>query len=231
MKLFAQHGSSNMGDFLNCLPVLSGIFLEYGPIDLVIQNDMKKFNGFKDLLSYQEMFSSVKLQSEEKSNLKSHLWFNSWIQVEYDGINPIETSRYEKYIKSNYGLSFDTDSLFQLQIPNLVTKQFDSVVGDRCVKTASDTRRNHNVLRDSQKFSDCYFLDFSRSCFYNANIMKNCNKFITTFTGIAVMADLMNIPFDLYYTKEFDGWADQSIEYTYKKHFYYTRKSTLKLLE
>jgi hypothetical protein len=175
MKLFAQHGSSNMGDFLNCLPVLSGIFLQYGPIDLVIQNDMKKFNGFKDLLSYQEIFSSIKFQSEEKSNLKSHLWFNSWIDAEYDGTHPIETSRYEKYIKTHHGLSFNTNPLFELQIPDLVIKEFDSVVGDRCVKTASDNRRNHNVLKDSQKFSDCHFLDFSRSCFYNANIIKKCN--------------------------------------------------------
>ena len=41
----------------------------------------------------------------------------------------------------------------------------------------------------------------------------------------------MNIPLDIYYTKNLDGWQNQSIEYSYMKHFYMNRKSTLKLLD
>jgi hypothetical protein len=231
MKLYAQHGSSNMGDFLNCLPVLSGIYKQYGKIDLVIQNDMSRFNGFIDLLSYQDMFNSVTYE-RETPYIINHIWFNSWVDgVKYDGINPIETTRYEKYIKIVSGLKFNIDSEFILKIPYLNVNSFDVVIGDRCPITTTDKRRSCNVIKDFDKFSTATYLDFSHSCIYNANIIKRSNKFVTTFTGISVLVDLMNIPFDIYYTQEFDGWENQPIEYTYKKHFYTNRQSTLKLLE
>ena len=231
MKLYAQHGSSNMGDFLNCLPVLSGIYNEYGKIDLVIQDSMEKFNGFIDLLSYQDIFNSVTFQ-KETPELSKHIWFNSWVDgVEYDGLNPIETTRYEKYIKYVSGLKFDIDSDFILKIPHLNINPIDIVIGDRCSITTVDRSRPTEVLKTSEKYSDSVYLNFSRSCIYNANVIKQANKFITTFTGISIMADLMNIPLDIYYTKNLDGWQNQSIEYSYMKHFYMNRKSTLKLLD
>ena len=95
ITLYAAQGTANMGDFLNCLPVLSGIYDSYGKIDLIIQNDMKKFNGFRDLLSYQQMFNSVKYESELTRETKCFP-FNSWVDdFSFDGTNPIETSRYE----------------------------------------------------------------------------------------------------------------------------------------
>jgi len=231
MKLYAQHGTRNMGDFLNCLPVLSGIYKQYGKIDLVIQDDMECFNGFIDLLAYQDIFNSVRFQ-KETSGLSQHLWFNSWVnEVDYDGINPIETTRYEKYIKHVSGLNFDIDSKFELQIPYLNIDKFNVVVGDRCSKTTVDTSRPSEVLKTSGKFNDAFYLDFSRSCIYNANVIKQSNKFITMFTGISILADLMNVPLDLYYNKDLDGWQNQSIDYSYTKHFYMNRKSTLKLLD
>lgn len=231
INLYAGQGTANMGDFLNCLPVLSGIYNSYGKIDLIIQNDMKKFNGFRDLLCYQEMFNSVKFESEITNPVKC-IPFNSWVDdFSFDGVNPIETSRYEKAFKLFANLNFNVDSDFILQIPNLNVGYRDIIVGDRCVQTTSDKRRSCDVIKSSGKFSDVGYLDFSNSCIYNANIIKNCTKFITTFTGVAVLADLMNVPFDVYYTADFDGWSDQSIEFTYKKHFYLNRNSTLKLLE
>lgn len=231
ITLYAAHGTANMGDFLNCLPVLSGIYDSYGKIDLVIQNDMKKFNGFRDLLSYQQMFNSVKFESEITSETKCFP-FNSWVDdFSFDGVNPIETSRYAKIFKLSYNLDFNIDSNFELEIPDLNVGQHDIVVGDRCFNTTSDKRRSCDVIRSSGKFNDVEYLDYNNSCIYNANIIKQCNKFITTFTGIAILADLMDIPFDMYYTKDFDGWENQSAEFTYKKHLYFNRKSTLKLLD
>jgi hypothetical protein len=231
MKLYAQHGSSNMGDFLNCLPVLSGIYKQYGKIDLVIQDSMEKFNGFIDLLSYQDIFNTVTFQ-KETPELSDYIWFNSWVNgVEYDGINPIETTRYEKYIKHVSGIQFNIDSEFELKIPHLNIGKFDTVIGDRCSKTTVDTSRPSEVLKNSGKFNDSFYLDFSRSCIYNANVIKQSNKFITMFTGISILADLMNVPLEVYYTKELDGWQNQPIQYSYMKHFYANRKSTLKLLD
>jgi hypothetical protein len=230
INLYAVHGTTNMGDFLNCLPVLSGIYNSYGKINLIIQNDMKRFNGFRDLLSYQEMFNSVKYESEINT-LVDYLPFNSWIEdFSYDGINPIETSRYEKYFKLVHDLKFEVDCSFELKIPELNVGYRDIIVGDRCLNSASDNRRNVDVIKNSGQFIDVEYLDFSNSCIYNANIIKKCNSFITTFTGVAILTDLMGIAFDLYYESEFDGWANQSIELSYKKHFYVDRKSNLKLL-
>lgn len=230
INLYAQHGTSNMGDFLNSLPVLSGIYNSYGAINLVIQDDMKRFNGFRDLLSYQPIFNSVKYKSEV-SYYGDYIPFNSWVDdFSFDGVHPIETTRYKKYFDLTTVLSFDIDDTFILQVPHLNIDYYDIVVGDRCSSTANDNSRQYNILKSSNRFITANYLDFNNSCIFNANVIKQCNKFITTFTGVSVLADLMNIPFDLYYTRDFDGWAGQSIGLTYHKHFYITRKSTLKLL-
>jgi hypothetical protein len=233
ITLYASTGTTNMGDFLNCLPVLSGISKIYGKIDLIIKDEMKKFNGFRDLLSYQEMFNTVKFESEISPLLPLEcIPFNSWINdFSFDGVNPIETTRYEKYFKLNINLTFEVDSEFTLQIPYLNVGNHGIVVGDRCAKTTSDKRRESNVIQNSNNFTDAEYLNYGNSCIFNANIIKQCDKFVTTFTGISILADLMRVPLDLYYTQDLDGWCDQSIEFSYKKHFYLNRNSTLKLLE
>ena len=232
ITLYAAQGTSNMGDFLNCLPVLSGIYNSYGKINLIIQNDMKRFNGFRDLLSYQQMFDTVLFESEISSPVTC-IPFNSWVDdFSLNDLYPIETSRYEKNLKFILpNLPFDVDFNFELEIPDLNVGERNIVVGDRCNNTTNDKRRSSDVIRSSGKFNDAEYLDFSNSCIYNANIIRKCKKFITTFTGIAILADLMDVPFDLYYTKDFDGWADQPAEFTYKKHFFQTRKSNLLLLD
>lgn len=227
--MFAMHGSSNLGDFLNCLPTLSGIYKKYGKIDLVIQDSMERFVGIKELLEYQDMFSNIKFEKEE-SNLNDRCWFNSWVDAEFDGVNPIETTRYQKFIKQHYNIEFSIDDTFILKFPKIeldVDFSDSIVIGDRCSKTTDDKSRSSNILSTNVNFSDCVFLDFSKSLSYNCNVISAAKKFITTFTGVSVLVDLMGIDFDIYYEPSFDGWANQSIEYTYKKHFYQNRKSNL----
>lgn len=227
--MFAMRGSSNLGDFLNSLPTLSGIYHQYGKIDLVIQDSMERFIGIKELLKYQNIFSDVKFEREEQ-NLNDRIWFNSWIEADFDGVNPIETTRYEKFIKHHYNLNFSVDDSFILKFPKIgLYEDFSDVivVGDRCSETTDDKSRSSNIFFNRSEFSGCTFLNFSNSLSYNCNVISNAKKFITTFTGVSVLVDLLGIEFDLYYEPSFDGWADQSIEYTYKKHFYQNRKSNL----
>lgn len=56
MKIFVS-GTSNLGDFLNAMPVLAGISKDVAKFDLVIKSEMRKFNGIKEFLLYQDLFT------------------------------------------------------------------------------------------------------------------------------------------------------------------------------
>ena len=58
MKIYLN-STSNLGDFLNSLPVLSGLNKSNGKFELIIRADMKKFKGIKEFLMYQNIFSDV----------------------------------------------------------------------------------------------------------------------------------------------------------------------------
>ena len=63
MKIYLSC-TSNLGDFLNSLPVLSGIYNSYGKIDFAIKRDMRKFNGIKELFDTSvEIYSHLHLYS------------------------------------------------------------------------------------------------------------------------------------------------------------------------
>lgn len=236
MILYAAKGTSNLGDFLNCLPVLSGLSKTYGDLILILQSDMQRFLGIKSLLEYQPCLSKVIFEDEihqfEELKNQQVIPFNSWVRQEQTSkYRPIETCRYEIRFKEDYNLKFEVDDDYILQFPEIDINCEDLVViGDRCDKTTSDKSRSSGLLKNSGKFDNNFFLDYSKDCVYNVNVIKKCKKFVTTFTGVAVIADLLNIEFDLYYEQSFDGWAGQSAIYTYNKHFYTNRKSILKLL-
>ena len=57
--------TANLGDFLNVLPVLSGIYKSTGEkVYLIIRRDMRKFKGIRDLLMYQDIFDDVVFDDE-----------------------------------------------------------------------------------------------------------------------------------------------------------------------
>ena len=58
MKLYLN-STSNLGDFLNAMPVLSGLSKYTGKYDFTVKGEMKKFKGFKEFLLYQDLFTSV----------------------------------------------------------------------------------------------------------------------------------------------------------------------------
>ena len=51
--------TDSLGDFMNSFPVLKGIHDSYGKYQLIIKGSNRKFKGFKELLTYQDIFTSV----------------------------------------------------------------------------------------------------------------------------------------------------------------------------
>ena len=58
MKIYLNC-TANLGDFVQSLPVLSGVVQKYGKVDFVIRHEMRKFKGIKEFLMYQNLFNSV----------------------------------------------------------------------------------------------------------------------------------------------------------------------------
>jgi hypothetical protein len=54
---------------------------------------------------------------------------------------------------------------------------------------------------------------------------------MTTFTGIAILADLMLKETMIFYPKELEFWDNKPIQYSFNQHFYRDRRSELIPLE
>ena len=236
MRIYLN-GTSNLGDFLNGLPVMSGISKTYGKYDLIIKHEMKKFKGLKDFLMYQDIFNSVEF--DEDLFFSGAINMSSWPMREdkNDPNRPIETCRYENFMKDNHRMEFQVDDEFTVKTPeyDIIVKNA-YYVGDRWAVGNIDARRETHVL---SYLKDCEFIDFDRPMLENAYIIKNLNKpFITNFTGVGMLADLCNIP--LYCVWKAEDWKPEfrvgddvswddgkDSKKVFEKHFYLNRKAKL----
>lgn len=230
MILYAAQGTANLGDFFNSMPVLSGISKSYGSFDLIIQSEMAKFNGIKELVEHQPFINSVKFEHEISSPpTELVIAFNSWVREEQLTPNrPIETCRYEIRFKETYHMKFDTDDDFILQIPDIDVKSIDTdIIGDRCSHTTADKRRSCDLLKSFNYKG--YYLDYTKSLTYNLNLIKKSKfSFITTITGISVLVDLMGLSQKVAYDSFMETWDNRpNITATFNKHYYNNRKTEL----
>jgi hypothetical protein len=236
MKIYLN-GTANLGDFLNGLPVLSGISKSYGKFDLIIKHEMRKFNGIKEFLVYQDIFSSVEFDDDLFFTGATHM--SSWpIREDKNNLwRPIETCRYENFMKDNHHMKFQVDDDFTVKTPEYdITVKDAYYVGDRWAVGDIDNRRETHVL---SHLKDCEFIDFDRTMLENAYIIKNLKKpFITNFTGVGMLADLCNVP--LYCVWKAEDWKPEfrvgddvswddgkDINKVFEKHFYLDRKAKL----
>ena len=84
-------------------------------------------------------------------------------------------------------------------------------------------------IRDS--LNGLVFLDYNNDLMTNAYIIKNSKKpFISTFTGISGIADLLNKEQIVLWGEDIRDWDNKPIEYSFEKHFYGNRKSKLMYL-
>lgn len=221
--------TTNLGDFLNVLPVLSGIFKTYGKVVFIIRDEMSRIKGFKEFLSYQDIFEGVYYASEQSIDESIMRICSIYRESNNRDIRPLETCRYENYIKDNYGLKFDVDDNFVFKVKELRNIDIDLnntiYAGDRWLDNLSDPRRSSWVLSTIPGLS---FLNYENSMMVNAYIIKNSKRpFVSTFTGISNVADLLDKEQIVLYTDEIKFWDNKPIQYSFEKHYYKNRKSRL----
>jgi hypothetical protein len=236
-------GTGNLGDFLNGLPVLSGLNKKIGKYTLMIREQMRKFKGIQEFLMYQDIFEDVVFFDEEvHRNIQCYVFasWNPYVPLRKDRNNPnrpTETCLYENFLKQFGGLEFEVDDDFIVKTPNYDIEIKDEYyVGDRWNGVDIDVRRETQILSYLKDFN---FIDFNRPLLENAYIIKNLKKpFITNFTGVGMLADLCNVtiycvwkPED--WKPEFRNgndvnWDDgKNIQQVFEKHFYLNRKAKL----
>ena len=237
MKIYVT-GTANLGDFLNSMPVLSGVSKSYGKYSLIIKGSMKKFKGIKEFLMYQDLFTDVEFD-DDIIPYGDMVQLSSWPSRETKGDpnRPIETCRYENWLRDKYDLMFEVDDNFIVKTPEYDIEVKDAYyVGDRWAVGEIDTRRETHIL---SHLKDCEFIDFNNTMLENAYIIKNLKKpFITNFTGVGMLADLCNVP--LYCGWKAEDWKPEfrvgdnvswddgkDINKVFEKHFYLNRQAKL----
>lgn len=235
MNLYLK-STANLGDFLNSMPVLSGISKTYGPIGIIIRKEMRKFKGFKEFLEYQSIFNEISYDDEVFFSGVTEI--SSWTRETQNNPNrPIETCRYENWMKDR-GFEFEVDDDFEVKFPefDFVVRSDVPYVGDRWNVNDIDSRRESNVLSYLSKYE---FIDYNRDMLENCFIIKKSAKpFITNLTGVAVLADLLNKEqFVVWKPEDFKpefrkgndiNWDNgKDINKVFSKHFYGNRKSKL----
>lgn len=223
--------SGNLGDTLNVMPVLSGLYKKTGDkIHLVFRNKMKMFNGIRDLLLLQECIEEVIFESD--CVIDSSFYIMSLTDnFEMHWSRPYETVRLEEFFKNRYRINFDVDDDFILNVPDNLSRIDNCyLIGDRVFDSKADQRREFGIIKNSGKFnSDQFkFIDYNLSIVENSSIIKNTNRTIySTFTGISVLIDLLNKEQIVLYGDDLINWDNKPIQYSFNKHFYRNRKSKL----
>ena len=66
-----------------------------------------------------------------------------------------------------------------------------------------------------------YFLDYNNTLMTNAYLIKNSPlPFVSTFTGISNVADLLNHQQMVLWGEDIRDWDNKPIEQSFEKHFY-----------
>jgi len=187
---------------------------------------------------YQDLFSDVEFD-DDIIPYGDMIQLSSWPSRETKGDpdRPIETCRYENWLRDKYDLMFEVNDKFVVLTPEMDIEIKDAYyVGDRWAIGEIDTRRETHVL---SYLKDCEFIDFDRPMLENAYIIKNLKKpFITNFTGVGMLADLCNVP--LYCVWKAEDWNPEfrvgdnvswddgkDINKVFEKHFYLNRQAKL----
>ena len=218
---------------MNAWPVLSGLAKQQ-PIDLIIRHEMIKFRDFKEFLFYQGIFESVEFDNQVST--AGAVILSSWTHMNrQNALRPVETCRYENWLKDNYRLDFQVDDTCTLQVPELDIDSYPDkfIVGDRWGKQQDpdvDSRRWSHVIRDGSKIdqSKLVYLDYTASIFENCALIKqNPNAFITTFTGIGIVADLMHKKTYVCWDEDMRVWDGRPVDFDWERHYYQDRQSKL----
>ena len=238
MKVYLK-STQNLGDFVNVFPVLSGLTAKYGKIHLIVRHEMKKFKEFKEFLMYQGFFYDISFDDAADMSPPIAI-LSSWTrETKNDPYRPVETCRYENWLKDNYKLDFEVDDNFVIKYPKYDIELDDtkSYCGDRWNGPWIDNRRSVHTLSG---LNNVNFLNYEDSLLVNCyKIAESKLPFITSFTGIGMIADLLNKETIVLWSPEFwnpeyrtkdnnISWDNgKDINKVFEKHFYLNRKAKL----
>jgi hypothetical protein len=226
-----------LGDFLNCVTVLSGLNKSYGKYDLIIKSRAKRFKGLREFLLYQNLFSNVYFDDEVLIDSTTIMMGNWDYREEGNNPNrPSETNRYYNWLQDHYKMEFSIDDDFEATFPELDIVTPECIVGDRWKNDMTDDRRKSNTLAHLENFS---FLDYTQDVLTNCFLIKRSTKpLITNFTGVAVLADLLKK--ESYIVWKPEDWNSEfvvgdnitwdngrDINKVFNKHFYLDRNCKL----
>src|SRR6056300_1666493 len=151
MKIF-QVFSGNLGDTLNALPVLSGIYKATGePIEIIYREKMKMFQGIREVLEYQECIGKVTFENEVTSDVKAR-FMGLTDDFEKHINRPWETVRLdESFREQNPDIKYEIDDNFILNTPTYNMSSDTIFVGDRKKDSRADHRRKFNLIESCGK--------------------------------------------------------------------------------
>lgn len=229
--------TANLGDFLNALPVMSGMSKDKNEkIHLILHKEMRKFKGIREFLILQDMFKEISFDDEIFMYNMNCIILSSWARYDRnDFTRPVETCRYENWMLDKYNYAVPVDDKFELIVPKLeIDYHRDKyIIGDRwsSIEDPSiDTRRKMYVIKDSGILDDVktHYLDYNDDMTKNASLIKyNPNRFISTFTGVGILADLMNKDLTILWDDDMREWDGHPVEYDFQRHYYSDRDNQL----
>lgn len=234
----------NLGDFLNGLPVVSGISKAIGePVKFVVNPALRKINGFREFMEFQPFISELVYRDEmvimdEKSYLTLSYADNEFKELTERPLRPIETMRWKFFVNTYYPqLKWEVDDDLVLQVyDNYMCDDplFNDYyfVGDRWNQVI-DKRRDWEILANSLLFVDgskFFFLPYDKFTIMDCawHIKFSSKPFISTFTGSGMLGDLLKKEtWCVYDDSMIPLWNGMPIEYSYWKHFYKNRNNRL----
>lgn len=240
----------NLGDFILCLPVLSGLVKKNKQkMVLVIHSSLRRFREIRELLLFQNLFDFVFFSDEILETAQSYIVAKNdqeivRINAETFSLNdtsyavsdfrPYYVQRYYENFVNQYSINFEVDDDFVLNAPDY-NLEFEEkiIVGDRNspeLNPLIDMRRIPEPIKKSNQLSSdkFHFLDYTKGLMTNCSIIKNSKKpFISTFTGMGMIGDLLHKECIITWGEDLRNWVGYPIEYTYRMFFYANRKSKL----
>jgi len=229
----------NLGDFAHCLPTLSALYKATGQkLSFSICDRLERFKGIKELLLAQDMIEEVFFWREQKFNYMNGAILDDTGTTEGNAQAPIANRQYLNYFNKTYGFTLYNDDDFKLQIPKLDIDYHEEkmIVGDRwSPKDAPDvdTRRYSNLIESSGIIdrNKAVYLDYNNDLLYNCALIKyNPNPFVTTFTGIGILADLMKKDLYVLWDEDMRTWQGLPVEHDFDLHYYKDRGAKLKYI-